>query len=670
MKPVTSRPTASRPTASRQTASIPRVSLAWLLAAQTLALLPFWGYVPPWLLPLWLACSGWRVQMLRMRAPVPGRVLKLLLVALVGLGVYASRGSLIGLDAAAALLVAAFLLKLLELHSPRDARVLILLGFFCVVVAYLFDASLPWALYSLLPITALLAALIGLQQARLVGRPWATYRLALLLVGQALPLMLLLFLCFPRLEPLWSLPMPSNKGITGLADSMTPGDMAELGRSAQVAFRADFDGPLPPNRELYWRALTLERFDGQRWSQSNAQLARPAPNWQPTGPSLGYRIIQQPSGTPWLFALDVARMSLPQTRQLGDFRWQRQRPVDQTLLYSVQSWPQALREAQSSEAALRVDLALPEGGNPRARQWAAQLAAEHATPDARVQAILRQFREEDFHYTLKPPTVAGDSIDAFLFDTRRGFCAHYAGAMTFVLRAAGVPARVVAGYQGGEVNPAGNYLTVRQYQAHAWVEYWQAGSGWRSADPTAAVAPQRIEQGLEQALEGDVESLADTPFAGRQYRDWPWVNTLRLGWDNLNYSWQRWVLGYQGEQQFQLFSRWPGGLQAWLLGGGMILLLLGLSLWVLKPWRRRTDPQLREFHQFERALGRYGLRREPAEGATDFAARAARQMPAHAAAIQAFTAVFSAQRYAGHHSPGALNKALKDLRRALRSQRL
>lgn len=646
--------------------AIPRVSLGWLLSAQALVLVPLWSYVPLWLLGLWLACSVWRVQMLRMRAPVPGRRLKLLLVLLVAVGVYLSRGSMIGLDAAAALLVAAFLLKLLEMHSSRDARVLIFLGLFCVVVGYLFDSSLPWALYSLLPVSALLAALIGLQQTRLISDHWATWRLALKLIGQALPLMLLLFVFFPRLEPLWSLPMPGNKGTTGLSESMAPGDMVQLGRSSEVAFRADFTGPIPPNRQLYWRALTLERFDGKRWSQSGFNLNRAAPSWQPTGPVLDYRIIQQPTGSAWLFALDVGQTALRGVRQLGDFRLQRQQPVQQALLYSVRSWPQAQRELNPDPLLLKLDLSLPLAGNPRARQLAEQLKARNMAPDAIVQALLRQFHEEDFHYTLKPPAAGDESIDGFLFDTRRGFCEHYAGAMTFVLRAAGVPARVVLGYQGGEVNSAGNYLTVRQYQAHAWVEYWQAGMGWRTADPTGAVAPQRIEQGLEQALENDQESLAESPFSNRHYPGQAWLASLQSGWDNLNYDWQRWVLGYQGEQQAQFFSRWLSGLQGWVLPVGGVALLLGLSLLLLKPWRRREDPQLREFHAFERLLRKRGLQRHAGEGASAFAERAARALPRQARDITAFVDAFNARRYAGQPQTAALAQALSALRRSLR----
>ncbi len=646
---------------------IPRASLAWLLLAQALVMVPFWPHVPPWMIALWLLCTGWRVQMFRMRARVPGRLLKALLLVLTAAGVYLTRGSLIGLDAAAALLVATFVLKMLEMHSPRDARVLIFLGFFCVAVAYLFDASLLWALYSLLPLSALLAALIGLQQTRLISQPQATLRLALSLMAQALPLMLLLFVFFPRLEPLWSLPLPSSEQARiGLSDSMSPADVAELGNSTEVAFRASFTGPLPAKRELYWRALSLDRFDGRRWSQSEQTQFLPSPVWEKRGDALRYQIIQQPSGKPWLFALDMAEVNLPDARQLSDFRWQRRRPIDQALLYTVSSWPQALRGAELSEASRRMSLQLPPRGDARSREWAQGLKARYPEPAAMVQAILTHLNTQPFYYTLKPSVLGADSIDEFLFDSRRGFCAHYAGAMTFVLRAAGVPARMVVGYQGGEANPAGDYLTVHQYDAHAWVEYWQPGQGWRSVDPTAAVAPQRIEQGLAQALAADENFLAQGRggFAGLRG-----FERLRLEWDNLNYNWQRWVLGYQGDTQLSFLQRWFQGLEQLILPLGGVIILCVLALVLLKPWRRATNPQLRQYLAFERLLARRGLTRGVGEGPLDFAARAAAQLPAHAEAIKGFAEAFSARQYGGQTiSNEALERRLKALRRTLGRQ--
>lgn len=645
---------------------IPRTSLIWLLLAQALVMVSHLAHLPIWMIGLWLGCTVWRVQILRMRAEYPGTLVKSALLLATAAGVFFSRGSLVGLDAGAALLMAAFILKMLEMRTRRDALVLIFLGFFCVVVGYLFEDSLPWAVFTLLPVSTLLAALIGLQQSALANKPVGTLKLALKLLLQAIPLMLLLFLFFPRLEPLWSLPQPNNKGVTGLSDNMAPGDIAELSRSAALVFRASFDGPIPPRNQLYWRALSLEQFDGRRWSQSGRAMISLAPDWQKRGDAQTYSIVMEPSGRPWLLALDIGETTLADVRQMNDFRLQRRRPVDQALLYSVSSWPQAVRETQLSDAAKRQNLQLPPRGNPQARQWAADLIRRYPQADALVDAMLAQFSDEPYHYTLKPPVLGADSIDDFLFNSRSGFCAHYAGAMTFVLRAAGIPARVVAGYQGGELNPDGQYLSVRQFDAHAWVEYWQPGIGWRSVDPTAAVAPQRIEQGLEQALAADEAFLEGSPFSALRYRNLPWLNSLRLSWDNLNYGWQRWVLGYQGQQQVQVLSRWFAGFDGLAFFAGACAVIGLLALWLFKPWQRESDPQLRLFKAFERLLARHGLPRRHAEGAQAFSRRAVRQFPAQAAIIEAFAAEFEAQRYAGQtYSLTRLRRQLRQLRRSL-----
>lgn len=654
---------------SRVTA-IPRISLTWLLVAQVLVILPHLTHLPLWIIGLWLGSAAWRIQIFRMRARYPNAWAKGGLMLAAALGVLLSRGSLIGLDAGVVLLIAAFVLKLLEMRTRRDALVLIFLGFFVVVTAYLFDDSMLMAFYSLLPVTALLAALIGLQQSSLAIQPWPTARLAGGLLLQALPVMLLLFVFFPRMGPLWSLPVPNDKATTGLSDSMAPADIADLSRSAALAFRASFNGETPPRSELYWRALTLDRFDGRRWSQSNYAEFGPGAQWQKRGEALSYSIVMQPSTQRWLFALDVAETTLEQTRQMSDFRLQRRQPVDRSLIYQATSWPQALREPKPSQEALRRALQLPDQGEPRSRAWAEQLKREHPQPEQLVQALLSHFNREPFSYTLTPPTLGENNIDDFLFETRSGFCAHYAGAMTYVLRAAGIPARVVAGYQGGEYNPAGNYVQVRQFDAHAWVEYWQEGRGWVSVDPTFQVAPERIDMGLEEALAGEQSFLEDSPFSPLRYRNLSWLNELRLAWDNINYGWQRWVLGYQSQQQLEFLQRWLGRVDAQslvigLVGGGALLLGL-LSLWLFKPWQRERDVQQRLFRRFEGLLARHGVPRKPGEGPRDYAVRASQLMPAQAQAISDFAAAFEAQRYAGQEpSTLQLRLHLKALRRAL-----
>jgi len=605
-----------------------------------------------------------------MRARYPRSWTKALLMIGAGFGVYFSRGSLVGLEAGVVLLIAAFILKLVEMSTRRDALVLIFLGFFAVVTSYLFEDSLLAGLYSLLPVTALLAAMIGLQQSSLVTRPWPTVRLAGALLLQAVPLMLVLFLFFPRLPPLWALPQAGDRGTTGLADHMAPGDIARLGRSAELAFRVSFDGEIPPRDQLYWRAVTFERFDGRRWSQSYASNVPQAPEWQGLGEPLSSSGGMQPSGQPWLFALDVAQVASGGAQLMTDFHLQRRQPVTKPLMYQVTSWLDARREAIGAPESLARALQLPEQGNPRSRTWAAELRRSAQEPQAVVDALLRHFNREPYHYTLEPPPVGSDIVDDFLFQTRSGFCAHYAGAMTFVLRAAGIPARVVAGYQGGEVNPAGNYLSVHQFDAHAWVEYWVAERGWVSVDPTFQVAPERVEQGLEQALARERSFLADEPLSLLRFRDVGWMNTLRLRWDSLNYGWQRWVLNYQDEQQSQMLQRWFGKLDGQALGLGLVAvlgLLTGiLALVLFKPWRREKDVQQRQFDRFERLLARQGIRRHKGEGARSFAERAATEMPDQAPAIRAFVRLYEAQRYAQLPGPGEeLSRALTNVRRAM-----
>jgi transglutaminase-like putative cysteine protease len=653
-----------------QAPGIPRISLIWLLVAQVLVIMPHLGHLPPWIIGLWLGCAAWRVQIFRMRAGYPNGWVKAGLMLGTAIGVFLSRGSLVGLDAGVVLLIAAFILKLLEMRTRRDALVLIFLGFFAVLSAYLFDDGILAALFSLLPVTALLAALIGLQQSSIARQPWSTARLAAGLLAQALPLMLLLFILFPRLEPLWSLPVPKDRAISGLSDSMAPADIAELSRSAALAFRASFEGDRPPRSELYWRALTLDHFDGRRWSQSSFARRPQPPAWEKRGQALRYSIVMQPSSQRWLFALDVGQTTLEQARQMSDFRLQRLRPVERALIYQVTSWPDALREPAAIEAGMGNALQLPSAGDPRSRAWAADLKRQYPQAEQLVQQLLAHFNRQPYAYTLRPPSLGPNSIDDFLFDTRKGFCAHYAGAMTFVLRAAGIPARVVTGYQGGEYNPGGDYVQVRQFDAHAWVEYWQAGRGWVSVDPTFQVAPERIELGLEEALAEEQSFLEGSPFSPLRYRQLGWLNRLRLGWDNLNHGWQRWVLGYQGAQQLQLLQRWFGRIDGRLLalslvGGGGLLLGL-LALWLFKPWRREQDVQQRCFRRFERLLARHAVPREVGEGPRAYAERAARALPAQAQAILRFAAAYEAQRYAGQDASAILlRQHLAAVRRAL-----
>lgn len=637
-------------TAAQVRDDIPRISLMWLLIAQALVIIPHLLHVPLWLIGVWLGCAAWRVQVFRMRWPFPNAWVKAALMIGSGFAVYLSRGGLVGLDAAVALLITAFILKLLEVRTRRDALVLIFLGFFTVVTSYLFADSLLAALYSLLPVLALLAALVGLQQSGFAREPLAPLKLASKLLAQAIPLMLLLFVLFPRLEPLWSLPQPKDKGTTGLSSSMTPGDLAELGQSAALAFRARFDGAIPAQSQLYWRALTLPNFDGRSWSISE-RFEASEPQWQAQGESISYSIIMQPSTQPWLFSLDVGSSEQEDIRLMNDFRLQRRTPVNRTYQYQATSWPQALRQPQLNQRQQQEFLQLPRTGNQQTRDWAQRLRGQYHDDDALVSALLRHFNQEPYHYTLKPPLLGRDSVDEFLFSSLRGFCAHYAGAMVFTLRAAGIPARVVAGYQGGEINQAGQFVQVRQFDAHAWVEYWQRGQGWRSVDPTFEVAPERIERGLQEALQDESELFQGDIFSPLRYQHIAWVNQLRMSWENLNHSWQTKILGYQRDSQQAWLKQWFGKVDWQVLGLTLVasaaLIIALIVLWMFKPWQRQTDPVQRVLNHFQRVMRRRGFNRETGEGLRDFYQRIHQQLPeSQQQAVRVFIETYEQQQYA------------------------
>ncbi len=637
-------------TAAQVRDDIPRISLMWLLIAQALVIIPHLLHVPLWLIGVWLGCAAWRVQVFRMRWPFPNAWVKAALMIGSGFAVYLSRGGLVGLDAAVALLITAFILKLLEVRTRRDALVLIFLGFFTVVTSYLFADSLLAALYSLLPVLALLAALVGLQQSGFAREPLAPLKLASKLLAQAIPLMLLLFVLFPRLEPLWSLPQPKDKGTTGLSSSMTPGDLAELGQSAALAFRARFDGAIPAQSQLYWRALTLPNFDGRSWSVSE-RFEASEPQWQAQGESISYSIIMQPSTQPWLFSLDVGSSEQEDIRLMNDFRLQRRTPVNRTYQYQATSWPQALRQPQLNQRQQQEFLQLPRTGNQQTRDWAQRLRGQYHDDDALVSALLRHFNQEPYHYTLKPPLLGRDSVDEFLFSSLRGFCAHYAGAMVFTLRAAGIPARVVAGYQGGEINQAGQFVQVRQFDAHAWVEYWQRGQGWRSVDPTFEVAPERIERGLQEALQDESELFQGDIFSPLRYQHIAWVNQLRMSWENLNHSWQTKILGYQRDSQQAWLKQWFGKVDWQVLGLTLVasaaLIIALIVLWMFKPWQRQTDPVQRVLNHFQRVMRRRGFNRETGEGLRDFYQRIHQQLPeSQQQAVRVFIETYEQQQYA------------------------
>ncbi|MFC6632328.1 transglutaminase TgpA family protein [Microbulbifer taiwanensis] len=648
---------------------LPRESLLWIFAAQFAALLPQFAQLPLWIVFAWAFAVYWRLEVFRGRRDLPGRAVKLLAVALAVGGLALSYRRWFALEPMVALLAVSFTLKNLELVSRRDAFLSLLLAYFVAATLFVYEQTIPYALYGIVCVVIITAALAA-QLGNFSARPRRALGLSLKLLAQAVPLMLLLFIVMPRLGPLWAVPQNSASASTGVSDSMTPGDFTRLSQSDQPALRISFDGPVPPPEQRYWRGLVYSDFDGRRWSQGYGVDPREggAVHWKgreqllpEVGPRYRYRVIQEATNNPWLFAM--AR-PISDTRGVGeteDERIVRRGPVYSRFAYEVRSWP---RETLGEIHALgdferRRNLQLPGGGNPRTRAWAEELRRAGFGAEE-ISRRLLAFYNRSFTYTLKPPALGADSVDEFLFGSQQGFCEHFAGSYVFAMRAAGIPARVVAGYQGGEWVAKEEYLLVRQYDAHAWAEIWIAGRGWQRVDPTAAVAPERIRDGLQSAAADEFMQDSLLPLHRMAF-----LNRLRLEWDMINYRWYQTVISFDSDKQQNLLQRILGEVSplrlATFIAVPMAAALLGILLWLWFSGRGETLPATsRLYRKFCRRMARAGMARRSGEAPRDFARRVRAEKPELAPMVERITAAFEKAAY--FDDPAAE----KQLRRLLR----
>ena len=472
--------------------------LPWVLGALAVAVAPHVPFLPGWISLLIAAAVAWRWAAERRNWPLPPRWLRVLVAIAATLAVLGTYRTLNGIEAGTAFLVLLAGVKLLETRGSRDLTVIVFIAYFLLYSALLRDQRLPQLPYLLAGGVFLTAALMRVHagSAGDSSRDVLTRTGALLL--QALPLAVLLFVLFPRLPgPFWGIGT-GESARTGLGDEMTPGDISDLSVSGEVAFRVRFAGEMPPPAQRYWRGPVLHEFDGRSWRRPRAQ-AFPSQEVTYLGEAVEYQITLEPTDRPWILALDIpAEWPEREAFRTYDFQLVAPRRLSEVSSFRLRSYPSFVAGVELPQSLRRKGLQLPEEGNPRSRALARQLAAQYGDPRAIAQAMLTMFREQPFVYTLDPPKLAEDAMDEFLFETRRGFCEHYASAFVVLMRALDVPARVVTGYQGGEVNPVDGFVTVRQSDAHAWTEVWLAGRGWTRVDPTSVVAPVRIEQGLRE----------------------------------------------------------------------------------------------------------------------------------------------------------------------------
>jgi len=636
----------------------------WLAAVAVVVIAPLFGELPVWISVAYLAAVGWHYLHTRFDWPQLRRWLRWVLALAAVAAVLRYYGTLLGREPGVSLLVLLTGLKLLELRSLRDAVLAALLLVLVLLGGFLYTTSLFLGAYTLVAVVAVTAALMRLQHPGLSLRALA--RSSAVIVLQALPLMVVAYLLFPRLpDALWAFQINDSGGRSGLSDRMEPGSVSALTLSDDVAFRAYFDGPPPPNRDLYWRVRVFWDSDGRTWTEgpplsTQATLRR-------IGELRSYRVMLEPSKRPWVPALDMPVSATAELRRRAGFVYEARRAPREHRSYELVSATRYRTGALDPEERRRaLALAHPPSARLQAlvRSWRAERAADADV----VRAALAYFNREPFVYTLNPPLLGRDPVDEFLFEKRRGFCEHYAAAFVTLMRAAGIPARVVIGYQGGVYNDAGDYLMVRQSDAHAWAEVWLPERGWIRVDPTAAIAPSRIEYGIDgvrrlnsQGLPLDAAAEAVLRAIELPWLDRAWFRT-RLAWDYLNFSWHRWVSNYTLDRQREFLEHI--GLTEYSVPAMFAILLQLLFLYaLLQLRRRRTRDAVQDLYErYCRKLARVGIVRGVAEGPLALAERARARRPDLASAIDRITAHYVALRY-GRPSRGELRALTRLVRR-------
>ncbi len=643
----------------------------FLMGAILLAVLPHIAYLPWWISAGFGILFLWRFGLVMSGRWLPRDSVRWVASLACTAAVFAHYGTLLGREPGVALLVLFLGLKLMEMRARRDLFVVIFLCFFLLLTAFFHSQSMLTGALTALAVLALLAAMLTMQFGEHEQPVVRRFRTAGSILLQAMPIAVLMFLLFPRIQgPLWGLPEDAHSGGTGLSESMSPGQISKLTQSEAVAFRVLFDTEAPAPAAMYWRGPVFGEFDGRTWKPLG-RTAAPLPLTSVQGDpasTLGYTVTLEPNDRPWLFALEapvrVDQLPGGSALLMPDMLLMSRTPVTQRLRYHLESQTEFRVGLNETPASLANWLRLPEGFNPRtrelARRWRDEAAASEG-PQAHLQRALAMFGSAPFRYTLQPPLLGRDGVDDFLFGSRAGFCEHYAGALVVLMRELGIPARVVTGYQGGERNPVDGYWVVRQADAHAWAEVWFEGRGWVRVDPTAAIAPERIERGSRAfRMTGQIAGV-----------DLPLLESLRFNFEALGNAWRQWVLSYDHSRQRRLLESlglgldWQGLLG--VLAGGLALLIGGVALLTLHP-RRAKDPVARCYAEFCQRLAAAGIDRAPHETSHRLLARAERTLaPEAAQRARAIVALYNLLRYgADTPSTGRHVRHLRSLVHAFR----
>jgi len=624
----------------------------WVVLSLFMVSLPHLSRFPGWAVVLIISLFLWRLICINHKNWLPPRWLLLVVSISSFMGIFIFFGTLIGKTAGSVLLVILLAIKLHESQSKRDYMLLISLSFFIIVTNFLFSQSIPNVLFMLLAVIVLVISMLSINQGNAQLNLDYKFKFSIKILLQSIPLMLIIFVFFPRIPgPLWQLPQDKQSAITGLSDTMSPGNISNLIQSNAVAFRAEFDDTTPKQNKLYWRALVLWYFDGKTWEQGKHNPSSLATLYTTANENIHYTVTLEPHNKKWLYALDIPSNVPKDIIYTSNYNLRSRQRINNLYQYKISSVLEYFNQSEISPWEKSAGLKIPLNSNPETLRMGMSLAQKYQKKEDIVNYVLQYFNQQKFHYTLQPPLTPGfNSVDQFLFETKRGFCEHYASSFTLLMRAAGIPARVVLGFQGGTINPINNIMTVRNSDAHAWSEVWIKNRGWVRIDPTAAIAPQRVERNLNAAL----DQSETRPF--HMQINSGFIKDILFYWDAMDNQWNLWVIGYDEKfQQRFLENIFNKKIELSeiiiIMVSSFTALLFILAIFILKPWKKpKIDPEVKIYNDFCSKLASRGIHREPHEGPVDFSKRAIMAMPEKEKTIELITHLYTRLRFEANHN--------------------
>jgi protein-glutamine gamma-glutamyltransferase len=638
-------------------------SLRWLLLCLGASFLPLIIYLPIWTTAFCLSLAAWRWWIDRHRLKLPSPFVRTVLLIALTTALLIEQQTIFGRDAGTAMFSGLLCLKLLELKSERDCVVIALLSFLLILSALLFSQTIIMCVYLygaiLMSLSVLLKIRLGLDSAI---SPKLLFRVAGKMILQSIPFALFLFFFFPRVQAQFAFQVKSN--LSGLSDTMKPNDVSNMSMDQTVAFRASLPNQEKlSNSQLYWRGFVFWDTDGRDWKRGPSYY----PNRIPSGPLNAHCIIQEitlmPHGQNWLFALDYPLDNSPHSYLTSSQTLEIRTKLQSKLQYTVTSDPSFIPQ-EKFDYNLKRGLRLPSNISPRVKALVEQWKSEAPTPEGYIDTVLNHFRTE-FRYTLSPGTYQEDALEEFLIQRKQGFCEHFAGAFAILMRLNGIPSRVIAGYQGGDYNPYGNFWIVRQAHAHAWCEVWLKNKGWIRIDPTTVVAPDRISFGIQSLYPQSAQSAFDAYGNQSPKESWQpaWIKSslkeVQLHRDRVEFQWDRWLVGYNTDTQIEVFSYFnlTQLSSAFLLVGGFILFAVILALFIrYRPKPKLTNSTEDLYRSFCKRLEAKGVPRDISEGPMDFSQRASEKFPSERETIQNIGWLYALLRYGKNPEPQTFDR--------------